>query len=231
MSTTTKEKGSVKKDEGTVAPAVVAGGNGSHNPDKPGEAAAVVVSAPVLQKKPTLEELRSKAQRYRAEEEEIVAGLLSRKQIALSEIEEIDGLLAEMGKPQEKTVPTATAAPAKPGARPGITPVSGGKGAVKGARGDNEWTAQTGVEELCLRAGAKGLTRPDITAKMITDLNYKSKNLPDEGMPTAEQMEAFSDSIYTGGINKAVKDGTIIAVGKRGSTHYVHKDHHKEKAA
>lgn len=192
------------------------------------------VAAKPVPEKSVLDAFREKMAGVKAEEEALLDDLKTQHQKALEnvealkeaqaaalekaleEVQSVEALLSEMGHPINE--------PALPSMRSGT---AGDR--VKGARGDNAYTTQTGVEELCRRY-PKGLSRGDLTGKLISELSYKSKSIPeDPAKINAESLKDFSNSVYSGGISKAMKDGTIFPVGDRGNTVYVHKDHYKAK--
>lgn len=131
--------------------------------------------------------------------------LMTRRSTLQAEIDKLDAVLAEVGF-------TAPVAPARKAGRPRKTTSAASKasGRGRGARGDNKFTIMEAVLEVLCR-NKKGLGRADITAKILKDLHYQTKN---------DDVEAFSLNVYTGGINKLVKNGEIVVEGTRPNTIY-----------
>lgn len=78
-----------------------------------------------------------------------------------------------------------------------------------GTRSGNQYTITEAVKEV-LRRNPRPLSRPEITSKILEELGYK----------TASSSSDFANSVYTGGINKLVKDGEVEVVGQRPNTKY-----------
>lgn len=114
------------------------------------------------------------------------------------------------------TLPTSRRGrPSKPRVARTAEPKTGvGRG--RGARGNNKFTIPEAVTVVLKQAGRAGLSRADITAKILMPeskggIGYES---------TSETAEDFSNSVYATGINKLVKEGVVETIGERPNTKY-----------
>jgi hypothetical protein len=81
----------------------------------------------------------------------------------------------------------------------------------RGPRGNNTVTITDGVEQL-LKKYSSGLSRNDIVAKMRLEIGYE----------TSSTEEDFSNTVYCAGINKLVREGKAVGLGRRPYTIYKH---------
>lgn len=132
--------------------------------------------------------LREKLEDARKESEKTQETLRQKREYHLEQVKEIDLLLGEVS-----VTPTSTPRSKRQSASSEVPRSDGGP------------TIMEGVESLCLMY-KDGLDVGQITEKMIKEIGYKPRN---------SDPEAFAKSVYTGGINKLVQDGTLIAIGGR----------------
>ncbi len=152
-----------------------------------------------------VKDISAKLEQSKVEREAMVLQLQTQRQTLVGQLEEVEKLLTDLGHPVVKTPPTPT-----------VTPMEGKK---RGPRTGNSLTIAQGVEKL-LMDNKEGLSRPQITRKMIEDLGWTVE----EG---EEALAKFSGNVYTGGINKLQKEKKIVATGQRPNTIYKHASYVK----
>ena len=155
---------------------------------------------------PNVATLADKIKNIEYERSTLLLDLRNAREFHSNQIEEIDGLLAELGNPVDMNpTPTATGKGNK----------GGGTGRGSGPRGGREQTMQSAVEGLLMKYKA-GLGRADIVGKMMSEVKYET---------SSKDPKDFANTVYTGGINKLVQAGKVITVGQRPNTVYKHRSH------
>jgi hypothetical protein len=184
-------------------------------PAKPAAAAPAVEEEEATSNISTIEELEKKVNDLQYQRSEFIETTVKEIEHFEAEIAARHEALKKIGAAVESNGHAAppVAATTKPGPKPG-----GGQG--RGPRGGNEDTIPGGVEALCMKY-PKGLTRPEITGLMMTEIQYKFSNT---------DAKAISDSVYTGGINKLTNKGVLVTVPGAKPKRYMHVKHAKGKS-